>query len=217
MVVGTMGYTGSRWPVVFYNALVNFNQPTTFLNEFESMGYSGVFDAQDNYYMTDPDRGRILAYWHPFSDILPTPTSTPSLTPSPTGTPTPTPTASLTVTLTPVPTDTARMTPTFSPTLTPTPDLRFQICLPHPNPVREPPLSFCVQSPLPFHVEWDVFTTAFRKVREGKDGGSGNAGLLWDLKDDWGNRIADGLYYLRVRVATDSATTTRIFKILVVR
>jgi len=81
MVVGTMGYTGSRWPVVFYYPLTNFNQPTTFLNDFMSMGaYSGVFDNQDNYYMTDPDRGKVIVYWRPFPVTLP-PTATPTPTP----------------------------------------------------------------------------------------------------------------------------------------
>ena len=82
MVVGTMGYSGSRWPVVFQFPLTNFNQPTTYLDDFESMGaYSGVFDAQDNYYMTDPDRGRVLVYWHPFPTVL-TPVPTPCACPT---------------------------------------------------------------------------------------------------------------------------------------
>jgi len=81
MVVGTMGYTGSRWLVTFFYPLTNFNQPTTFLNDFMSMGaYSGVFDGQDNYFMTDPDRGKVLMYYHPFPDTLPA-TATPTPTP----------------------------------------------------------------------------------------------------------------------------------------
>lgn len=80
MVVGTMGYTGSRWPVVFEYPLTNFDSPTTFMNDFQSMGgYSQVFDDQDNLYMTDPDRGKVLMYWHPFTTTLPD-TATPTPT-----------------------------------------------------------------------------------------------------------------------------------------
>ncbi len=106
MVLGTMGYTGSRWPVVFYNPLTNFNQPTTFMNDFMSMGaYSGVFDNQGNYYLTDPDRGKVIVYWQPFPTNL-----SPTVTPTPTTDPTP----NLTVT------NTSTSTPTNTPTITPT-------------------------------------------------------------------------------------------------
>jgi sugar lactone lactonase YvrE len=79
MVVGQMGYNGARWPLAFYNSYSSFGGPATYLNDFTSMAYSAVFDDQDNLFQSDPDRARVLVYWHPFPDTLP-PTATPTPT-----------------------------------------------------------------------------------------------------------------------------------------
>jgi hypothetical protein len=89
MVVGNIGYGGSRWPVVFDNPLTNFDTPSSYLNDFLSLGYTATFDSQDNLFLIDPDRSRLLIYWHPFSpNLSPTPTSTAVFTSTPTPTPT---------------------------------------------------------------------------------------------------------------------------------
>ncbi len=78
MTVGTMGYVGSRWPVGFYNPLTQFDVPSAYMNDFQSMGaYSEVFDSNGNLFMTDPDRSRVLIYWSPFPGTVPTPVPIP--------------------------------------------------------------------------------------------------------------------------------------------
>ncbi len=86
MVAGQNGYTGNRFPVAFSNP-AGGDLPVSMLNDFSSMSYSAVFDNQDNLYITDLDRARMLIYFKPF----PTPTLTP-LTPMPTPTFTSSPT-----------------------------------------------------------------------------------------------------------------------------
>ncbi len=80
MVAGQNGYTGNRFPVAFSNPSGG-DLPVSMLNDFSSMSYSAVFDNQDNLYITDLDRARMMIYFKPF----PTPTLTP-LTPMPTAT-----------------------------------------------------------------------------------------------------------------------------------
>jgi hypothetical protein len=126
MVVGDMGYSGSRWPVAFYNPHTNFNTASAYLFDFFSMGYSSVFDSENNLYMTDPDRARVLVWWKPFPE---TPASTPmvtetttfTLTLTPTITHTPTSSLTITPTTTPTPTYTKTVSPTHTSTSTPTP------------------------------------------------------------------------------------------------
>jgi len=39
--------------------------------------------------------------------------------------------------------------------------------------------------------------------------------LTWDLRDHWGVKVAEGLYYLRVNVDAGQASATKILKVLV--
>ncbi len=39
----------------------------------------------------------------------------------------------------------------------------------------------------------------------------------WVLNGHWGKPVADGLYFLRVKVTLEATSATRIFKILVLR
>jgi len=71
-----------------------------------------------------------------------------------------------------------------------------------------------LQAPGDSTADWDVFTTAFRKVVSGNLGPNG---IGWDLKDKNGVEVSSGLYYLRVKVNGGSQTVQRIFKILVLR
>jgi len=54
---------------------------------------------------------------------------------------------------------------------------------------------------------------AFRKIRGGETVIAREETIQWDLKDTEGNRVADGIYFLRVQVNG----TVKVFKILVIR
>jgi hypothetical protein len=43
-----------------------------------------------------------------------------------------------------------------------------------------------------------VFTSAFRKVVERAETLSNRAPLRWDLRDDQGRLVSNGLYYMRI-------------------
>ena len=67
MVLGLIGYVGSRFPLVYTNPLVS-DQVSTYLNDFSSYGgYSAVFDSNDDLYINDLDRARVLVYRHPLT------------------------------------------------------------------------------------------------------------------------------------------------------
>ncbi len=57
---------------------------------------------------------------------------------------------------------------------------------------------------------------AFRKIDHGSQTVSGTTTLVWDLRDKNDSLVANGLYYIRVRV-TGPITTTKILKVLVLR
>jgi len=133
MVLGTM-YIGSQFPLVFSHPgespLLN-QWPLTHTNDFGSTYYGGTFDQQNNLYVTDLNRSRVLVYFNPFATppATPTPSGTPIQTYTVTITPTPTWTPTKTWTPTITATDTATPTPSYtntpgSPTATPT-----QCCL----------------------------------------------------------------------------------------
>jgi len=134
-------------------------------------------------------------------------------------TPTPSSTSTLTFTSTATPTPTFSPTITSTPTITPTPNVTgVVIGPPFPNPVPNPgPVSVQIQAPIGSTVEWSVFTTAFRKILDITKAIPGNnITLTWDLKDQWENHAANGLYYLRVRVS-GPVQATQILKVLVLR
>ncbi len=79
MVVGMMGYIGSRFPLVYTNPLVS-QLPDTYLNDFSSYGgYAAVFDSNDDLYIADLDRARILVYRHPLAIGTPAVSLLPSM------------------------------------------------------------------------------------------------------------------------------------------
>ena len=68
MVVGFSSFLGPRF-IAFYNdPLGPDTAPSGFLNDFGSMPYSVTFDENDNLYVTDINRNRILIYWNPFNN-----------------------------------------------------------------------------------------------------------------------------------------------------
>ena len=78
MVVGMNGYTGSRFPLVYKTPLVS-DQPDTYLNDFSSYGgYSAVFDSNNDLYIADLDRARVLVYRQPLPPLGPEVTFSPT-------------------------------------------------------------------------------------------------------------------------------------------
>ncbi len=151
-----------------------------------------------------------------------TPTATPTITLSPTATWTPTPSLTPTLTFSPTmtssptvsPTPTITMSPTPSPTLGP---VEVTLGPPYPNPVSTGGnVYFDVQAPGNAVLSFDVFTTAFRKIGCASFPISGKTTLSWNLRDHEDLPVANGLYYLRVRVK-GSQSFSQILKVLVLR
>ena len=157
----------------------------------------------------------------------PSPSDTPTMTPTPTptGTPTTTSTSTATFTVTSTVTWTSTKTPTASPTVsaTPTPSATAMVSTvtignPYPNPVSgTATVSIPVLAPTGSMAKWTVYTTAFRKIFDQTRAIPGNNGVLsWDLRDTWGNPVANGLYYVQVEVK-GLIHGTKILKVLVLR
>jgi hypothetical protein len=161
-------------------------------------------------------------------------TSTMTVTPTYTFTNTPvftntftitnTPTATSTYTLTNTPTDTTTNQPTSTKTGTPTATVTSTPTIStvpvvsngFPNPSQGSPVTFQVQSPSPSRVVLEVFTLAFRKIATQNMQINGNQTIQWNLKDNKGVRVADGMYYVRIQI-TGSKSTTKVIKILVLK
>ena len=146
-------------------------------------------------------------------------TFTPTSTPTASRTPTATPTLTATFTSTPTPTFTTPFTPTPTPTPTATPVVnQVTIGNPYPNPVTGPgAVSIPVTAPTGSTATWTVYTLGFRKIYGQSQPIPGNYGILsWDLLDNWGVPVANGLYYIRVQVAGQDSGK-KIVKVLVLR
>jgi hypothetical protein len=66
MVVGVNAYLGyPHFPVVYEDPL-HRQAIDGYLNDFQSMAYSAVFDANHNLYLSDLNRSRVLIYRNPF-------------------------------------------------------------------------------------------------------------------------------------------------------
>jgi len=132
MVAGYQRYhnlnpQGYEFPGVYLNPLAPAPPPPTqiqpddHLKDFSSAALTAVFDDQDNLYVGDWARSRVMVYLTPLMDtVSPTPLPTSPGTPTPlppTSTPQP-PTPTATITPTPLP---PTSTPTPTPTITPTP------------------------------------------------------------------------------------------------
>jgi len=87
MVAGMNPYEGSLFPVVLQNPLTSDN-PVAHLGDLGSLPYATTFDPDDNLYVLDSNRNRVMIYYAPFPSPTPTLTYTltPTLSPSPTGT-----------------------------------------------------------------------------------------------------------------------------------
>jgi hypothetical protein len=87
---------------------------------------------------------------------------------------------------------------------------------PYPNPSTGGPVAVNVQVPGPSTVKWSVFTLSFRKVGGGEVSINSTGIIYWDLRDNYGSKVADGLYYLRLEVA-GLQPKVKVFKVLVIR
>jgi hypothetical protein len=109
-------------------------------------------------------------------------------------------------------------TPTFTPTVTLTPGtqpISTPICYPNPSDGTVPiQLQVNLGKPADL-VKIEIFTTAFRKVREMPISNvpTGVLQTSVELKDNWGAPLASGLYYLVVTNGSDRA----VGKILILR
>lgn len=126
-----------------------------------------------------------------------TPTATFSLTPSLTVTPVP---PTLTPSFTFSPTRTFSPTVTLTPFRSPTPTATRPAGGPvlYPNPVTGPgPVRLTIPLSGNVSVKISIYTLVFRKVREESLGGViASSGIVLNLADQWGNPLANGLYYL---------------------
>jgi hypothetical protein len=66
MVVGLNGIIGSRFPLVYDDPLRS-DRPDGSLNDFHSMAYAATFDDDDNLYVADLNRDRVLVYRRPLA------------------------------------------------------------------------------------------------------------------------------------------------------
>ncbi len=81
MAVGYNMYTGGRFVGVYGDPLGQSSEPTGFLKDLGSMPYAATFDENDNLYVGDINRARVLVYWNPF-DNPPVESGQPSSTPT---------------------------------------------------------------------------------------------------------------------------------------
>lgn len=149
----------------------------------------------------------------PTSTLTSTHSNTPSWTPSPTAsrtstasaTPTPTSTGTFTRTATnsPTVTSTPSWTSTSSTTSTPTPTpMGNQVVILYPNPAPGPSVNILPPAYTGSQdVRVEILTSNFRKVEDRTflQVPSGMA-VTVELKDRWGSPLADGLYYVVVKV-----------------
>ena len=73
MVVGLNGQASFRFPIILSNPLVG-DTPAGHLLDYTNHGYAADFDDQDNLYMADLTKMRVMIYLNPFLNPLPTPT-----------------------------------------------------------------------------------------------------------------------------------------------
>ena len=71
MVVGYNMYAGGRFVGVYDDPLIRWNQPNAYLEDHWSMAYAAAFDDNDNLYVSDLNRGRVLVYRKPFDNPPP--------------------------------------------------------------------------------------------------------------------------------------------------
>jgi glucuronoarabinoxylan endo-1,4-beta-xylanase len=104
----------------------------------------------------------------------------------------------------------------LTPTPTSTPAFSGTISLPYPNPSGPGQVVHIqIQVHQPSTVDYRVFTTAFRMIFQASQNVNGLGILNWDLRDENGDPMPNGLYYLQVIVRNDAGTIQKIEKIII--
>jgi hypothetical protein len=75
MVVGYNPYLGGRFVGIYDDPLGPVTNPNAYLKDFYSWPQAVTFDAMNNLYIGDGNRGRVLIYWGPFNNPIPPGTS----------------------------------------------------------------------------------------------------------------------------------------------
>ena len=78
MVVGYNAYAGPRFVGVYDDPLGRGKLPNGYLYDLASMAYTATFDDNDNLYVGDINRGRVLVYYNPFGNPPADPTPSPA-------------------------------------------------------------------------------------------------------------------------------------------
>lgn len=151
----------------------------------------------------------------------PTPSNTPTLTPtnSPTLTNSFTPTSTFTFTSTPSATPSATSTVSSTPSPTRTPE---KTCnpIPHPNPCDgKSHVKFnCGGGPYE-KIDVHIYTTGYRKIRHHQHvcKGQEEEDVDWDVKDDHGDELANGLYYAVIETSSHGNVKKYVRKCLILR
>ncbi len=68
MVVGYNAYVGPSFVGVYDDPLGQDMLPSSFIHDFVSMAYTTIFDVEDNLYVGDINRARVLIYKDPFNN-----------------------------------------------------------------------------------------------------------------------------------------------------
>jgi hypothetical protein len=104
-----------------------------------------------------------------------------------------------------------------TPTATPSLGSGTLISYPYPNPPG-PGQSVDIQVHTPdlSTVRYSVFTTAFRKIFESSQELDGAGLLEWNLKDEFGQNVANGLYFIRIVIQGPQGTTQKIDKVIII-
>jgi len=81
---------------------------------------------------------------------------------------------------------------------------------PYPNPARGVPVHLIVESACSLHVQWAVFTHAYRKIMGGELDINGTGTVTWDLKDKSGKEVANGVYYIRLTAGENKTVVRKV-------
>jgi hypothetical protein len=141
---------------------------------------------------------------------------------------TPTPVGTVPVTFTAVPSP-GTATPTWTPTNTPTPIPHAASFTPtpdrdhdgdgYPNPCSGDHMKFHYGNGPYRGIHLKIYTLGFRLVchREHLCTGQQNEEVEWDLRDDGGSRVCNGIYYVLSECQVDNHVYRNIKKILILR
>lgn len=69
MVVGFNSYIGGRYVGVYETPLQSRTEPDLYLEDIDGMAYTATFDDNDNLYVGDINRSRVLIYYNPFGNV----------------------------------------------------------------------------------------------------------------------------------------------------